>query len=65
MEFITYYYTSDDIEVNSKTISIGVVLLKKKAQLEVNVGFTTSNIGPDALLLGFDVGSEIKTLMKI
>ena len=58
-------YSSEDIEVNSKTVSIGVVLLKKKAQLEANIGFTTSNKGSDALLLGFDVGSEIKTSRKI
>jgi hypothetical protein len=59
IELDNYYY-SDDVEVNSKTISLGVVLLKKKAQLEVNVGYSTSDMGPDVLLLGFNVGSEIK-----
>jgi hypothetical protein len=54
------YYYSDEVEVNSKTITLGVVLLKKKAQLEVNVGYSTSDMGSDALLLGFNVGSEIK-----
>lgn len=60
------YGLGDEIEVNSKTISIGVVLLKKKAQLEVNLGYTTSSESSsslessDALLLGFNVGSEIK-----
>jgi len=54
------YYYSDEVEVNSKTISLGVVLLKKKAQLEVNVGYSTSDMGSDALILGFNVGSEIK-----
>lgn len=58
-------YSSEDIEVNSKTVSIGVVLLKKKAQLEANIGFTTSNKGSDALLLGFDVGSEFKLHEKL
>ncbi len=57
---VDQYYYSDDIEVNSKTISLGVVLLKKKAQLEVNVGYSTSDMGSDALLLGFNVGGEIK-----
>jgi hypothetical protein len=57
---VNNYYYSDDVEVNSKTISLGVVLLKKKAQLEVNVGYSTSDMGPDILLLGFNVGSEIK-----
>ena len=59
------YYYSDDVEVNSKTISLGVVLLKKKAQLEVNVGYSTSDMGSDALLLGFNVGSEIKLHEKL
>jgi len=58
-------YSSKDIEVNSKTVSIGVVLLKKKAQLEASIGFTTSNKGSDALLLGFDVGSELKLHEKL
>ena len=58
-------YSSEDIEVNSKTVSIGVVLLKKKAQLELNIGFTTSDEGSDALLLGFDVGSEFKLHEKL
>jgi hypothetical protein len=57
---IDQYYYSDEVEVNSKTISLGVVLLKKKAQLEVNVGYSTSDMGSDALILGFNVGSEIK-----
>jgi hypothetical protein len=64
IELDNYYY-SDDVEVNSKTISLGVVLLKKKAQLEANIGFTTSNKGSDALLLGFDVGSELKLHEKL
>ena len=59
------YYYSDEVEVNSKTISLGVVLLKKKAQLEVNVGYSTSDMGSDALLLGFNVGSEIKLHEKL
>ena len=58
-------YSSEDFEVNSKTVSIGVVLLKKKAELEANIGFTTSNKGSDALLLGFDVGSEFKLHEKL
>ena len=58
-------YSSEDIEVNSKTVSIGVVVLKKKAQLELNIGFTTSDEGSDALLLGFDVGSEFKLHEKL
>ena len=57
---VDQYYYSDEVEVNSKTISLGVVLLKKKAQLEVNVGYSTSDMGSDALILGFNVGSEIK-----
>lgn len=57
---VNHYYYSDDVEVNSKTISLGVVLLKKKAQLAVNIGYSTSDMGSDALLLGFNVGSEIK-----
>jgi hypothetical protein len=60
------YGLGDEIEVNSKTVSVGVVLLKRKAQLEVNIGYTTSNASnssfqtSDAVLLGFNVGSEIK-----
>ena len=64
IELDNYYY-SDDVEVNSKTISLGVVLLKKKAQLEVNAGYSTSDMGPDVLLLGFNVGSEIKLYEKL
>jgi hypothetical protein len=64
IELDNYYY-SDDVEVNSKTISLGVVLLKKKAQLEVNAGYSTSDMGPDVLLLGFNVGSEIKLHEKL
>lgn len=60
------YGLSDEIDVNSKTASFGIVLLKRKAQLELNIGFTTSNESSsslessDALLLGFNVGSELK-----
>lgn len=53
-------YSSEDIEVNSKTVSVGAVLIKKKAQLTLNVGYSTSDMGSDVLLLGFNVGSEIK-----
>lgn len=53
-------YSSEDIEVNSKTVSLGVVLIKKKAQLTLNAGYSTSDMGSDVLLLGFNVGSEIK-----
>ncbi|MCK7525573.1 MAG: hypothetical protein MZV64_52200 [Ignavibacteriales bacterium] len=37
------YGLGDEVEVNSKTVSLGVVLLKEKAQLEVNIGYTTSS----------------------
>lgn len=63
---LSKYGLGNEIEVNSKTASFGVVLLKRKAQLELNIGFTTSNESSDsykssdALLLGFNVGSEIK-----
>jgi|GEM_PF-4368796 hypothetical protein len=59
------YGLGDEVEVNSKTFSLGVVLLKKKAQLEVNLGYITSSENSnslqssDAVLLGFNVGSEI------
>ena len=65
------YGLGDEIEVNSRTVSLGVVLLKRKAQLEVNIGYTTSNESSnsfkssDALLLGFNVGSEIKLHEKL
>jgi len=61
---LSKYGLGNEIDVNSKSVSFGVVLLKRKAQLEVNIGFTTSNEGSDAfessdaLLLGFNVGSE-------
>ena len=61
---LSRYGLGDEIDVNSKSVSFGVVLLKRKAQLEVNLGFTTSDEGSDAfessdaLLLGFNVGSE-------
>lgn len=60
------YGLGNEVEVNSKTVSLGVVLLKKKAQLELNLGYTTSSESSsslessDAVLLGFNVGSEIK-----
>ncbi|MCU0343608.1 MAG: hypothetical protein MUF28_07280 [Ignavibacterium sp.] len=60
------YGLGNEVEVNSQTVSLGVVLLKKKAQLEVNIGYTTSSENSsslessDAVLLGFNVGSEIK-----
>ncbi len=65
------YGLGDEIEVNSQTFSLGVVLLKKKAQLEVNIGYTTSSESSssfessDAVLLGFDVGSELKLHEKL
>ena len=61
---LSKYGLGNEIDVNSKTASFGVVLLKRKAQLEANLGFTTSDEGSDALkssdaiLLGFNVGSE-------
>ena len=59
------YYYSNDIEVSSKTFLIGAVLIKKKAQLEVNLGFTTSDEGGDAVMVGFNVGSEFVLHEKI
>ena len=59
------YYYSHDIEVSSKTFLIGAVLIKKKAQLEVNFGLTTSDEGGDAVLIGFNVGSEFVLHDKI
>ncbi|MDY0082317.1 MAG: hypothetical protein RBR74_03985 [Ignavibacteriaceae bacterium] len=59
------YGLGDEIEVKSQTVSLGVVLIKKTAQLEVNIGYTTSNASTDILLLGFEVGSEIKIHQKL
>ena len=59
------YGLSDEVEVSSKTISLGVVLLKKKAQLQAEIGFSTSDEGSDVLLLGFSVGSEFKLHEKV
>jgi hypothetical protein len=64
IEVANYYY-SDHIEVSSKTFSVGAVLIKKKAQLEVNFGLTTSDKGGDAVLIGFNVGSEFVLHEKI
>jgi hypothetical protein len=62
---IDNYYYSDEIEVQSTNILIGAVLIKKKAQLEVNFGLTTSDNGGDAVLIGFNVGSEFVIHEKI
>lgn len=63
---LSQYGLGDEIDLNSKTISFGAVLLKRKAQLEINVGFTTSNESSDSykssdvIMLGFNVGSKIQ-----
>ncbi len=63
---LSKYGLGNEIDVNSKTISFGAVLLKRKAQLEVNLGFTTSNESSDSykssdvIMLGFNVGSKIQ-----
>jgi hypothetical protein len=68
---LSKYGLGNEIDVNSKTASFGVVLLKRKAQLEANLGFTTSSEesntfeGSDAILLGFNVGSEFVIHDKI
>jgi hypothetical protein len=68
---LSKYGLGNEIDVNSKTASFGVVLLKRKAQLEANIGFTTSSEesntfeSSDAILLGFNVGSELKLHDKL
>lgn len=65
------YGLGGEVEVNSKTATVGAVLIKKKAQLEINFGFTASKESSDALkstdalLLGFNVGSEFKLHEKL
>lgn len=59
IELNNYYY-SKDIRVSSNTVSLGVVLIKKKAQLELNLGYSTSDVGSDAFMVGFNVGSKIQ-----
>ncbi|MBK7632581.1 MAG: hypothetical protein IPJ23_18165 [Ignavibacteriales bacterium] len=58
IELDNYYY-SKDIHVSSNSVSLGVVLIKKKAQLELNLGYSTSDLGSDAIMVGFNVGSKI------
>ncbi len=62
---LSTYGSGDEIEVRSQTVALGVVLIKKKAQLEVNIGYTLSNASTDILLLGFEFGSEIKIHQKL
>lgn len=62
---LSTYGSGDEIEVSSQTVSLGVVLNKKKAQLEANIGYTASDASSDILLLGFEVGSEIKIYQKL
>jgi hypothetical protein len=62
---IDNYYYSHKIEVKSSSFLVGAVLIKKKAQLEVNFGLTTSDNGGDAVLIGFNVGSEFVLHEKI
>jgi hypothetical protein len=62
---IDNYYYSHKIEVKSTSFLVGAVLIKKKAQLEVNFGLTTSDEGGDAVLIGFNVGSEFVIHDKI
>ena len=66
IELDNYYYNySQKIEVNNNNVSLGVVLIKKKAQLEVNVGYSTSDNSVDVLLLGFNVGSKFALHEKL
>ena len=58
IELDNYYY-SQDIHVSSNSVSLGVVLIKKKAQLELNLGYSTSDLGGDVIMAGFNVGSKI------
>ena len=58
IELDNYYY-SQDIHVSSNSVSLGVVLIKKKAQLELNLGYSTSDLGSDVIMAGFNVGSKI------
>lgn len=56
---INNYYYSKDISVSSNTVSLGAVLIKKKAQLELNLGYSTSDLGSDVFMVGFNVGNKI------
>lgn len=64
IEMSNYYY-SDKKDFSSTSVLFGAVLIKKKAQLELNFGFTSPDLGSDALLAGFNVGSEIKLHEKL
>lgn len=46
------------VELKNTTVSLGVILLKNKTQLEANIGYSTSDNSVDVLLLGFNVGSK-------
>ena len=62
---LSMYGLGDEIEVRSKTVSLGAVLIKKKAQLEVNIGYALSDASTGLWLLGFEFGSEIKIHQKL
>jgi hypothetical protein len=63
-EIINYYYTRD-IEIQSNTISLGVVLVKKTIELQANASYTTFDGPVDVLTIGFSVGRKINFQEKL
>lgn len=65
VEIANYYYSSN-LNLKSTSISLGIVLLNRKAILEVNLGYSsTDNSDIDVLLLGFSVADKIPLHEKI
>lgn len=63
-EIDNYYYTQE-IEIQSNTISLGVVLVKKTIELEANASYTTLDGPVDIITLGFSVGRKINFQEKL
>jgi len=58
-------YSTREIEIQSNTISLGVVLVKKTIELEANASYTTLDGPVDIITLGFSVGRKINFQEKL
>lgn len=62
---IDNYFSAREIEIQSNTISLGVVLVKKTIELQANASYTTFNGPVDVITLGFSVGRKINLQEKL
>lgn len=62
---IDNYYSTHEIKIQSNTISLGVVLVKKAVEIMANASYTDSEGAVDILAIGFSVGRKINFQVKL